>query len=140
MINEKTDTKEGYTVVKEESSVGRFDISRIILEEETDFINSENELDESERDEMRKFIILENDLEDELEECEIDEIHRILMIENNLENGLEESECTVASVLYSVSNHVAGVPGMLACLQEYHMCGENQAVKYRPFASIHVLY
>ena len=44
-----------------------------------------------------------------------------------------------ASVLYSVSNHVAGVPGMLACLQEYHMCGENQAVKYRPFASIHVL-
>ena len=45
-----------------------------------------------------------------------------------------------ASVLYSVSNHVAGVPGMLACLQEYHMCGENQAVKYRPFASIHVLY
>ena len=46
----------------------------------------------------------------------------------------------IASVLYSVSNHVAGVPGMLACLQEYHMCGENQAVKYRPFASIHVSY
>ena len=44
-----------------------------------------------------------------------------------------------ASVLYSVSNHVAGVPRMWASLQEYHMCGENQAVKYSPFTSIHVL-
>ena len=28
---------------------------------------------------------------------------------------------------------------MWASLQEYHMCGENQAVKYSPFTSIHVL-
>ena len=47
MTNEKTDIKEGNTVVKEDSSVGRFDISKITLEEETDFNNSENELDES---------------------------------------------------------------------------------------------
>ena len=99
MTNEKTDIKEGHTVVKEDSSVGRFDISKITLEEETDFNNSENEIDESERVKMKKLLMLENDLEDELEEREHDEIQRMLMLENNLENGLEESECTVMQTM-----------------------------------------
>jgi hypothetical protein len=147
MINEKTDTKEGYTVVKEESSVGRFDISRIILEEETDFINSENELDESERDEMRKLIILENDLEDELEECEIDEIHRILMIENNLENGLEESECTVMqAILMSEmdaifsSDDEDNTPSISTSIAKRDACGLCCRFHYSQYKCVRVRY
>ena len=68
MANEKTDIKEGHTA---------------------------DELDESERAEMQKILMLENDLEDELEEGEHAEIQRMLMSENDLENRLEESQCTV---------------------------------------------
>ena len=80
---------------KEDPSVLRFDISKTTLEEETDLNNSEHELTESERDEMTKLLMLENDLEDDLEEREHVGVKSMLMSENGLENGLEEWERTV---------------------------------------------
>ena len=80
---------------KQIPSVLRFDISKTTLEEETDLNNSEHELTESERDEMTKLLMLENDLEDDLEEREHVGVKSMLMSENGLENGLEEWERTV---------------------------------------------
>ena len=52
---------------KQIPSVLRFDISKTTLEEEeTDLNSSEHELTESERVEMTRILLLENDLEDEL--------------------------------------------------------------------------
>ena len=80
---------------KQIPSVLRFDISKTTLEEETDLNNSEHELTESERAEMTKLLMLENDLEDDLEEREHVGVKSMLMSENGLENGLEEWERTV---------------------------------------------
>ena len=95
---------------KQIPSVLRFDISKTTLEEETDLNNSEHELTESERAEMTKILLLENDLEDELEEWERTVVQRM----STPDVGViltPEDEDTDSSI--SISTSATGVKSML---------------------------
>ena len=96
---------------KQIPSVLRFDISKTTLEEEeTDLNSSEHELTESERVEMTRILLLENDLEDELEEWERSVVQRM----SARDVGViltPEDEDTDSSI--SISTSATGVKSML---------------------------
>jgi hypothetical protein len=96
---------------KQIPSVLRFDISKTTLEEEeTDLNSSEHELTESERVEMTRILLLENDLEDELEEWERSVVQRMSARDVGVILTPEDED---ADSSISISTSATGVKSML---------------------------
>jgi hypothetical protein len=96
---------------KQIPSVLRFDISKTTLEEEeTDLNSSEHELTESERVEMTRILLLENDLEDELEEWERSVVQRMSARDVGVILTPEDDD---ADSSISISTSATGVKSML---------------------------